>query len=115
MSWPPQIGDPLPRAELAWCEPAKVEDWVLGPMGHGREWARVFCVGAEDWVLVWRAIAFATAGAMVHEVRDRRAFGVVCGVKVDLAIGSRTAPATLSWHYHGPTAAPRLVTAYLTL
>lgn len=115
MTWPPEIGEPLPRAELAWCERSKLESWVLGTEGHGREWARVFRVRAGDWALVWRTIATASRLATIHEVRDREPLGVVCGVSANLRIGIRSAPAILSWHYSDPDAAPRLVTAYLTL
>jgi hypothetical protein len=115
MNWPPEIGELLPRAELAWCERSKLENWVLGVEGHGREWARVFGVRAEDSASVWEAIFEAAVGAVVHAVRDRDPFGVTCGVKASITIGIRSAPAILSWHYSDPDAAPRLVTAYLTL
>jgi hypothetical protein len=44
-----------------------------------------------------------------------RVKGIVCSVKVELGIGDRTAPVTLGWHYANEAAAPRLVTAYITL
>lgn len=114
MSWPPEIGGPLPRAWDAWYEPIKLEEWVLAERGHGPEWRRVFEVGVEDSQRVWRAIMTALTQARVASVRDRGAEGVVCGVEVELTIRERTAPVTLSWHYADATAAPRLVTAYIT-
>ena len=115
MAWPPEIGDRLPNAELAWCERVKLERWILGGEGHSREWAYVFHVGLKECARVWDAIAKAALGAVIFEVRDRSPFGVVCGVEVDLTIGDRSAPVILSWHYSDRDAAPRLVTAYLTL
>ena len=46
---------------------------------------------------------------------DRLPNGIVCGVEVELTIGERTAPVTISWHYESEEAAPRLVTAYTSL
>ena len=105
----------LPRADQAWFDRVKLENWILGAEGHGREWKRVFHVDPGDWERVWEAIAQATIGATIRVVRDRSPFGVVCGIEVDLTIDGRTATSTLSWHYAEEGAAPRLVTAYLTL
>jgi hypothetical protein len=62
--------------------------------------------------LVWNAIRQAAAEATVAEVRDRSAFGVVCGVRAIVVIGDRSAGVKMSWHYAAPDAAPLLVTAY---
>jgi len=74
----------------------------------------VFHVSSDDWERVWRAIAKATAGAAIMEVRDRSPHGIACGVQVDLRIGNRCAKTIVSWHYALEIAAPRLVTAYPT-
>jgi hypothetical protein len=113
MSWPPNIGEPLPRAAGIWFEQSKLE-WILGAEGHGREWMRVFHVDSGDWERVWRAIAEATPGATIKEVRKRSPHGVTCGVQVSLTIGDRSAKTLVSWHYALEIAAPRLVTAYPT-
>jgi hypothetical protein len=115
MTWPPQIGDPLPRASEAWYEPVKLEDWVLGPRGHGEEWQRVFHVGLADRERVWQAIVAAAANARIFRVRNVGAHGVVCGIQVELTIGERSARVRMSWHYANKEAAPRLVTAYVNL
>lgn len=112
--WPPKIGEPFPRAQDAWYEWSKFEDWILGDKGHGADWASVFRVRLEDWEIVWEAIVEATAGASIREVRDREPFGIACEAKVQLVLGSRSAPVKLSWHYAFPGDAPRLVTAYPT-
>ena len=115
MNWRPNVGEPLPRAEDAWYEQAKLEDWILAERGHGPEWQRVFNVGVEDSARVCKAIAMAAPQSQVGTVRDRGAEGIVCGVRVDLTIGGRSAPVALSWHHTDPLAAPRLVTAYISL
>lgn len=47
MSWPPTVGEPLPRAEDAWREQIKLEGWILAERGHGAEWQRVFHVSVR--------------------------------------------------------------------
>jgi hypothetical protein len=115
VSWPPKIGEPLPRADAAWYEPVKLHAWVLAERGHGAEWQRVFHVGAEDNKRVWEAIFAAVQEARIATVRDRGAKGVICGVEVQLSLGDRAASVRISWHYVNDQSAPRLVTAYIAL
>jgi hypothetical protein len=89
MSWPPNIGEPLPRAASIWFEQSKLE-WILGAEGH------------------------AMPEATIKEVRKRSPHGVTCGVQVNLTIGDHSAKTLVSWHYALGIAAPRLVTAYPT-
>lgn len=81
MSWPPQIGNALPRAAECWYERAKFDEWILNPRGHGLEWERVFHVTGADRDRVWAALAAAAIGAVIVEVRDRAPSGIVCGVR----------------------------------
>lgn len=113
MSWPPRIGDPLPRAWDAWYKRSKLE-WILGDEGHGPEWEKVFRVTPSDAAGVWSAIASAALGSKIQVVRDRFPFGVTCGITADLTINDRNSPTTISWHYAMEIAAPRLVTAFPT-
>lgn len=115
MPWPPKIGEPLPRADQVWYEAVKLENWVLGEVGHGKEWPRVFQVGLKDRDGVWEGIASAVQNAQIATVRDRGLKGIVCSVKVEVTLGERTAPVTIGGHYASEEAAPRLVTAYVTL
>jgi hypothetical protein len=115
VAWPPIIGERLPQADQAWYEPVKLEDWILAERGHGEGWQPVFHVGLEDRDQVWEAIVAAVTHARVTTIRDRGANGIVCGVEVELTIGDRIAPVTISWHYEREGAAPRLVTAYVSL
>jgi hypothetical protein len=112
MEWPPQVGEPLPRAAECWHEAIKFEGWILAPHGHGPEWDRVFHVASGDRERVWTALAAAVIEAEITEVRDRASAGIVCGVKAQVTIGDRTATVAMSWHYQAADTAPRLVTAY---
>lgn len=112
MGWPPQIGEPLPRAAECWYEPAKITRWVLGEEGHGAEWARVMHVGIEDAGEVWEAISAQAAAGTVTGLRDLGRFGLSCEVDARLAIGERAATFRTIWHYEAPHAAPRLVSAF---
>jgi hypothetical protein len=113
VSWPPRVGDALPRATSAWYTQRKL-DWILGDEGHGGEWKRVFHVAPSDSAKVSEAIANATLGSTITVVRDRFPFGLICGIEVDLEIDDRNALTTISWHYAIEIAAPKLVTAFPT-
>lgn len=114
MSWPPQVGDPLPRAADAWCVQEKWLAWILAEDGHGPEWAKVLQVEPDEWELAWQALKGAVLEAAIRTVRSLDGGGVTCSVRVELTIGERTAPVVSAWHYPEPGAAPRLVTAYPT-
>jgi hypothetical protein len=114
VGWPPDIGEPFPRAQDAWFEWVKLEDWIFGERGHGSEWAHVFRIGLDDWRLVWDASVEATAGARVEEIRDRSPFGFACGAWIQLTLKGRKSLVKISWHYPEEGAAPRLITAYPT-
>jgi hypothetical protein len=108
----PTIGEPLPRAAEAYATPEKWRDWIFAEHGHGPEWARVFHVDRAATEQVWSAITEAISVAPIHKIVDRGRNGVVCGVVIELTIGSRNARVRTSWHYEHAGAAPRLVTAY---
>jgi hypothetical protein len=109
--WPPKVGEPLPRAAEAWCEQAKLRDWILGEKGHGSEWRRVFRIQAEDSDLVWESIAEAVLRSPIREVRGE-GIAVTYSVLIELTINDRIATVLSAWHYKDESAAPRLVTAY---
>ncbi len=110
-SWPPKVGELLPRAAKAYATPEKLA-WILSEEGHGREWARLLRVGEHDTRRFWATIARAVVDARIRKVIDRQPEGVVCGVETALTIGGRTAKTLTSWHYEHTLDAPRLVTAY---
>lgn len=115
MSWPPKIGEPLPRIESAWYEWTKVESWVLGEEGHGTEWSSVFHVGLSDWTFVWNTMLNAAKEVPITVVHDRSPFGFTCGVDVWLTVKDRSAQVALSLSYPNADSPPRLVTAYPNL
>jgi uncharacterized protein DUF6883 len=110
----PAVGKALPRARDAHMTPDKL-NWILAEHGHGPEWARVFCVTAEDSDRLWAAIAEAVLDAHVVRVINKGEHGIVCGVSFALTLDDRTATVSTAWHYATAGAAPRLVTAYPTL
>jgi hypothetical protein len=114
MSWPPQIGDTLQRADEAWCVDEKWADWILAERGHGEDWRRVFWVGLGDRERVWEAITTASLTAPIETTRETPD-GVTCAVLAPITLGDRTARVRIVWHYANESAAPRLVTAYPTL
>jgi hypothetical protein len=89
-----------------------MRDWLLAERGHGQEWAHIFHVGPLDAKRIWLAIAGAVLDATIYKVIDRGRDGIVCGVELELTIGSRTARVMTSWHYENVGSTPRLVTAY---
>jgi hypothetical protein len=107
----PTIGQTLPRAGEAYAAPEKLA-WILAECGHGREWARVFCIGGDDAERLWEAIVHAILEAPIFKVIDRGNDGLVCGVEMELVIGNRAAKTITAWHYESADDAPRLVTAY---
>jgi len=111
MGWPPQIGEPLPRADASWYEPAKFEGWILASHGHGPEWAKVLHVALDDTEVIWSAISAAVLLTPVSAVIDIE-HGIICRVDLQLAIGKRSAPIRTAWHYADAGSAPRLVSAY---
>ncbi len=110
-SWPPHVGQVLPRASAAYAAPEKLA-WILSVEGHGCEWARVLHIGEHDAWRFWIAIANAVAQSPIYKIIDRGRDGLVCGVEVKLTIDGRTTNAVTSWHYEYALDAPRLVTAY---
>ncbi len=109
--WPPQAGEPLPRAPDAYAEPAKLA-WILSVEGHGREWARVLHLGEHDTQRFWNAILHAVLDVPIYKVNDHGPHGVGCAIETTLTIGARTAKTRIAWHYKNVSDAPRLVTAY---
>ncbi len=109
--WPPQAGELLPRAAEAYTAPEKLA-WILSEDGHGREWARVLCIGKHDAQHFWSAIADAVLEAPICKVNDRGPHGTGCAIETTLTIGRRRAGVRIAWHYRHAQDAPRLVTAY---
>jgi hypothetical protein len=112
MSWPPKVGEPLPRADDAWSEAHKWSGWILAKRGHGPELRRVLQVRLEDVAVLWEGIVERIRVDPVTGVRDLGPHGLNCHVDVVLTIADRTANIRTVWNYVGPGTAPRLVSAY---
>jgi hypothetical protein len=122
MSWPPAIGELLPRAEDAYGALDKLRGYSLN-LEHdvGTHKARVFrsVLGITPEDADWLAAQLLTGvcQALVSAVRDNAPHGVLCEVLVPVAgVGGRadrTAVVTTSWEYSSPEARPRLVSAYI--
>lgn len=110
-SWPPQVGKPLPRGADAYAAPEKLA-WLLSDDGHGREWARVMHIGANDTLRFWTAIAQAVLDTPILAIRDISPYGANYEVPLELSLDERTVTAATIWHYDKADGAPRLVTAY---
>jgi hypothetical protein len=108
----PRVDEPLPRGAEAWFEQPKWSEWILSARGHGPEWQAILRVGSEDAVARWEAIATAVAEAPVEGVRIAPGGGMLCEVRFELSLRSRTALAITVWHLAPEGDAPRLVTAY---
>jgi len=122
MSWPPAIGELLPRAEDAYGILDKLRGYSLN-FEHevGTHKARVFrsvlgiTLGDADWLA--EQLLAGTCERYVSAVRDNLPHGVLCEVFVPVTgvreLADRTAVVTTSWEYSSPEAAPRLVSAYI--
>lgn len=122
MSWPPAIGELLPRAEDAYGILDKLQGYSLN-FGHevGTHKARVFLsvlgitFNDADWLA--EQLLVGVCERFVSAVRDNSPHGVLCEVFVPVTgvreLADRTAVVTTSWEYSSPEAAPRLVSAYI--
>jgi len=111
MSWPPGVGELLPRVDEAWYADEKWADWILAERGHAGEWARVFSVKLADRERIWHAITTVSFSAKIDTAREAPD-GITCWVIAEITLGDRTARVRIVWHYAHEGAAPRLVTAY---
>jgi hypothetical protein len=123
VSWPPQIGEPLPCAEDAYNVHEKLTDYSLnpdhatgGPKAAG--FARILGITARDLDYLADALLVGVREMPVSEVRDRGVHGIHCGVIVRVRgleqHAGRVANVLTSWEIRWDGDAPRLVTAYIT-
>ena len=122
MSWPPTIGEVLPRAQEAYGVLSKLQAYSLSPGHHvGAHKARVFrqvlAITPEDAGYLAETLLAGICVAPVSDVRDIAPHGVLCGVLVPVrglrAHAARVVVVTTSWQLRFKQDAPRLVTAYI--
>jgi hypothetical protein len=121
-SWPPTIGQPLPRSEHGHGVESKLRAYSLNPEHEvGSHKARVFRralgIGLDDIDYLVDRVLAGIGDAPISDVRDNAPHGILCEVVVTVkgirAAAGRAVPVTTSWEYRSPEEAPRLVSAYI--
>jgi hypothetical protein len=123
VSWPPLVGDPLPRAAEAYGITEKLVTYSLnidhrsgGPKAKGFQ--QILCIGPADVDYLARALRTGVRDAAITDVRDNPPYGLLCEVCVSVAglreKSSRAVSVTTSWELQHAGDRPRLVTAYIT-
>ena len=123
MTWPPQIGELLARAEEAYAVHEKIAGYSL-KLGHPRggekadAFARVLGITAADLDYLAEALLEGARTIPITTIRDRGRHGVLCQVIVPVrGLGDhvgRTANVLTAWEIRWEDDPPRLVTAYIT-
>jgi hypothetical protein len=122
VSWPPSIGELLPRAGDACGIESKLRAYSLNQQHEtGSHKARVFRrmlgIALDDVEYLTDQLSTGVLGVSIIATRDNAPYGVLCEVLVPVtgigaAVG-RTVSVTTSWEYRSPEDAPRLVSAYI--
>lgn len=122
MSWPPTIGEPLPRASDAHGIRDKLAAYCLD-LDHevggtkARGFARILGIGIADIAYLVQELHTGLRDAPVTDVRDNTPYGVLCEVRIPVrGLGQhagRVELVTTGWELRGADDSPRLVTAYI--
>ena len=120
VSWPPQIGELLPRAEDAYGVHEKLVDYSLKaghPRGKAEGFARALAVTADDLEYVAEALLSGVRTTPVSGVRLAGVHGFHCEVIVEVRglrdRADRVANVLTAWQIRWDGDPPRLITAYL--
>jgi hypothetical protein len=122
VSWPPELGEPLPRASeptgiyeklVAYCLNV---NHIVGA-AEARGFQHVLEIGPGDADYLAAVLADALPDARISQVRDNEPFGVLCEIRVPIAglreRRERVATVITSWELRHALDRPRLVTAYI--
>jgi Domain of unknown function (DUF6883) len=120
VSWPPQIGALLPRAEDAYGVQGKLLNYSL-KAGHPRRkaeaFARVLAVTADDLEYLAEALLSGVRTTAVSGVRPAGVHGFHCEVIVQVRgvrdRADRVANVLTAWQIRREGDRPRLITAYI--
>jgi len=120
VSWPPQIGALLPRAEDAHGVEEKLLNYSL-KAGHPRRkaeaFARALAVTAEDLEYLAKALLSGVRKTPVSGVRSAGVHGFHCEVIVQVRglrdRADRVANVLTAWQIRWDGDPPRLITAYI--
>lgn len=122
MSWPPTIGERLPRGADARGVESKLRAYSLNQEHEiGSHKARVFQsalgIGLDDIDYLVDQLHAGIGDAPISDVRDNAPHGILCEVVVTVqgigAAAGRAVSVTTSWEFRSPEDAPRLVSAYI--
>jgi len=120
--WPPQDGQPLPRATEAFGVHIKLETYSLDPMNaagapKARGFQMILGITLEHIDYLEGAIYTGIQLVSVSEVRDNAPWGIKHTVIIPVrGLGEksdRIVDVTTVWQFDEPGAPPRLVTAYI--
>ncbi len=122
MTWPPKVGEPLPRSAEAIGVRRKLSTYSLdpahksgGPKARGFE--KILGITIRDIGYLEGAIQTGILMAPLSGVRIRPPYGVHCEVRVPVrglgAKAGRVIEVRTAWELTDADAAPRLVTAFL--
>ncbi len=120
MSWPPQIGELLPRAEDAYGVEEKLLNYSLKaehPRRKAEAFARVLAVTADDLEYLAEAVLSGVRMTPVSGVRPAGVHGFHCEVIVQVHglrdRADRVANVLTAWQIRWEGDRPRLITAYI--
>jgi hypothetical protein len=122
VSWPPTIGDVLPRAADAYGLESKLRAYSLNPEHEvGAHKARVFRrmlgITLDDADYLAEQLLAGISDAPISDVRDNAPHGILCEVMVQVRgvkhLADQAVLVTTSWEYGSAKADPRLVSAYI--
>lgn len=122
MTWPPTIGETLPRVEDAYGVESKLRAYSLNPEHKvGAHKAKVFrrtlAITLLDVGHLADQLLVGIRRAPISDVRDNSPYGLLCEVLVRVRgvndLADRSVLVTTSWEYRTNDDAPRLVSAYI--
>ena len=120
MSWPPQIGELLSRAEDAYGVHEKLLNYSLKarhPRGKAEAFARALAVTADDLEYVAEALLGGIRTTPMSGVRPAGVHGFPCEVVVQMRglrdRADRVANVLTAWQIRWDGEPPRLITAYI--
>ncbi len=123
MTWPPEIGKPLPRAVDAHGVRGKLAGYSLD-LEHtdggdkASAFDRILGITAGDVEYLANALITGLASTPTRAVRQNPPHGLLCEVRISVrglgAKADRIATVLTAWEIRYDGDAPRLVTAYIT-
>jgi hypothetical protein len=122
VTWPPIVGDRLPRAAEAFGITEKLVTYSLnidhrdgGPKAKGFEQILGITLADVDYLV--NTLRAGVLDAAITDVRGNAPYGLLCEVCVSVAglreRSSRVVSVTTSWELQHADDRPRLVTAYI--